>query len=409
MDQAIDGWRVIGQNQCGSEGRRVAPTAPTLTAAGQTGFSAARAAFGQPWQASTAVHAKAHPGGVAVQRGLAQCAHATEKPVASPRKDVAGDLLQTLSESGHTRIQTACPPILRRMALPCELDPKAVRRQFERRPGRQPGDDFVARELERALLQRLEPVRLEPSVVLDAGCGQGAGLLALKKRYPQAQLIGVDFASSRLASAQALLTPQSSGFLARWRSRRASPLAGLVAADLAALPLAPSSVDLIWSNLALHWFSDPEKVLAQWYQVIRPGGLLTFSCLGVDTLAGLRSVGARFMHFADMHDLGDALVHAGFAEPVMDVERMAVTWREAGAALRDLHALGGNALPTRFKGLLTGRQRARWLDALEGLRGSDGLIRLELELVFGHAWCGPQKRLPAGLAPVRMVPRRPQG
>jgi malonyl-CoA O-methyltransferase len=110
-----------------------------------------------------------------------------------------------------------------------------------------------------------------------------------------------------------------------------------------------------------------------------------------------------------MHDIGDALVHAGFAEPVMDVERMAVTWREAGAALRDLHALGGNALPTRFKGLLTGRQRARWLDALEGLRGSDGLIRLELELVFGHAWCGPQKRLPAGLAPVRMVPRRPQG
>jgi malonyl-CoA O-methyltransferase len=295
------------------------------------------------------------------------------------------------------------------MTASSELDPKAVRRQFQRRVDGQPGDDFVAREVERALLQRLEPVRLEPAVVLDAGCGQGAGLLALKKRYPQAQLVGLDFATARLARAQALLTPQGSGFLARWRSRRASPLASLVAADLAALPLASSSVDLIWSNLAFHWFSDPAQVLAQWYRVIRPGGLLTFSCLGVDTLGGLRRLGARFMRFADMHDIGDALVQAGFAEPVMDVDYLAVTWREADAALRDLHALGGNALSARFRGLLTAHHRAQWLAALEALRGADGLIRLELELVFGHAWCGPQKRLPAGLAPVRMVPRRPQG
>jgi malonyl-CoA O-methyltransferase len=342
------------------------------------------------------------------QRSVAEHANAAEQLVEHTGASVSGAWQQTLNEMGHVQIETGAPPILDAMTVPSDLDPKAVRRQFERRSGGRSGDDFIAREVERALVQRLEPVRLAPAVVLDAGCGQGDGLLALKKRYPQAQLIGIDFATARLARAQALLTPQAEGFLARWRSRRANPLAGLVAADLAQLPLASSSVDLIWSNLAFHWFSDPAQVLAQWYRVIRPGGLLTFSCLGVDSLGGLRSLGARFMRFADMHDIGDALVRAGFAEPVMDLDRLAVTWREADTALRDLYAMGGNALSGRFRGLLTAHHRAQWLAALEGLRGADGLIRLELELVFGHAWCGPQKRLPAGLAPVRMVPRRPQ-
>ncbi len=123
-------------------------------------------------------------------------------------------------------------------------------------------------------------------------------------------------------------------------------------ADAHALPLADASVDLIWSNLALHWFAAPERAVGEWYRVARPGGLAHFSFFGVDTLAELRALGARMMAFHDLHDIGDLLAAAGFADPVMDSERLTLTWAGPQALLGDLHALGGNALRGRFRGLL---------------------------------------------------------
>ena len=292
------------------------------------------------------------------------------------------------------------------MLTPVDLDPKAVRLQSARRARGAEGTDFLLREVEGRMLDRLSVVRLQPGSVLDAGCGTGSGLVELRKRYPQALLVGIDPARAMAAAARARLAPAPRGFLARLRGGPREPAARLAAAELQALPFAASGFDLIWSNLALHWVPEPQRAFAELYRVIRPNGLLTFSMLGVDTLAELRGLGARFMRFHDMHDLGDALAAEGFAEPVMDAERMTVTWRDPLTLLREVHAWGGNADPARFRGLLGRGHLREWLAAIEGLRGADGLIRLTVEVVFGHAWCPPEKRLPRGLAPLRFVPRR---
>jgi len=261
------------------------------------------------------------------------------------------------------------------------------------------------------MLARLEPVRLQPQRVLDAGCGVGAALPGLARRFPGAELVGIDWAGSALDRARHRLAPPRIAWLARWLSRAArddpQARALLYQADPRALPLAGNSVDLIWSRLMLHWHSPPAPLLAEWYRVIRPGGVLAFSCLGVDTLTEVRELGAAIMPFPDMHDVGDALVAAGFAEPVLDTERLTVTWRDPEACVADLRTLGGNALPERRRGLATPRSRSRWLEAVSrSLRREDGLISISFELIYGQAWCPAVKRLPDGLSPVRIVSRR---
>lgn len=291
------------------------------------------------------------------------------------------------------------------MITPPDLDPSAVRRQFSRRataPGRA---DFLFAEVEARMLERLDLVRLSPQSVLDVGCGAGRGLLALKKRYPSAELMGVDSAFGMARAAREALAPPSKGFFARLRSRAAAPVARIAVADANALPLADASVDLIWSNLALHWFEAPERAVGEWYRIARPGGLLDFSFFGVDTFAELREPGARFMRFHDLHDVGDLLAAAGFAEPVMDAQRLTLSWPTPEALLGDLRAIGGNALRERFRGLLGRSHRTAWLQALEALRSADGRLHATVELVFGHAWCPGRKRRADGLATVEFVPR----
>lgn len=288
----------------------------------------------------------------------------------------------------------------------------AVRRQFGRRADRLGKADFLLREVERRMLDRLEVVRLAPGVAVDVGCGLGHGAAALQQRYPAARVVGVDL--SEVLAARALRLHGTAartglaGRLKRWFGTEpgpATPAPLFVAADAAGLPLAAASVDLIWSNLAWHWFADPPAVLAQWYRVIRPDGLLMFSAFGVDTLRELRALGAQLPVFPDMHDIGDAIAHAGFADPVMDSERLTITWRDPVVLLDELGALGGNALRGRSAGLHTPADRCRWLAAIESLRGADGCIALSFELVHAHAWCPPRKRLADGYAPVDFVPR----
>lgn len=292
------------------------------------------------------------------------------------------------------------------MLSPPDLDPSAVRRQFTRRARQLPRADFLLREVESRMLERLSLVRLEPRTIVDVGCGRGDGLLELKRQYPQASLVGVDASLGVVRTAQQALAPPSRGFFARMRRREGDPIAALVAGDAHALPLANASVDLVWSNLALHWFESPQRAIDEWYRTMRPGALLNFSFFGVDTLAELRAIGARTMSFHDMHDIGDALLAAGFSEPVMDTQRLTLTWKTPQALLDDVRALGGNALRGRFRGLLGRRSRDEWLRSIERMRDDDGLIRCSAELVFGHAWCPERKRRSDGLASIEFHPRR---
>lgn len=284
------------------------------------------------------------------------------------------------------------------------LDAHASRLQWQRR-ARHAAPHFLRTELERGLIERLEPVRIEPSRLVLACAGQSSLALPLRQRFPQALLVATEADDRALSVLRNRLAPARSGWLARLRAARRPPAEVYVTANPARLPLAASSTDMVLSSLMLHACSQPSEWLSEWLRVLRPGGVFGFVCFGVDTLAELRALGARLPPLPDMHDLGDALVRAGFAEPVVDTERLTVTWRDPQTLLDEIRQWGGNAARGRFRGLLTPRHRAQWLAAIETLRGADGLIAMSAEVIYGHAWCPPQKPLPEGLSPVRWAPR----
>ncbi len=145
--------------------------------------------------------------------------------------------------------------------------------------------------------------------------------------------------------------------------------------------------------MGLHFEFDIEALMQRWRRAIVVDGFLMFSTLGPGSLASLRRLyrqrhwPAPMAPLVDMHDLGDMLVHAGFAEPVMDQELLTLTWATPAAMVAELRGLGGNADPQRFAGLRTPRWRAELDAACADLRGADGRLRLELEVVYGHAFC----------------------
>lgn len=260
-----------------------------------------------------------------------------------------------------------------------------VRRQFDRRAKMVARDDALAREIGRRLLERLDLIRLAPKRILDIGCGAGASRAALLKKYGVAEWIGVDHS---LAMLRLGAHGRRSGLARWWRGARTHWLA----ADAAALPLADGSVDLLFSNLMLHWHPTPHLLFPEWKRVLASNGLLLFSCFGPDTLKELREAVAATlpqgapMPFIDMHDFGDMMVAAGFATPVMDAEHLHLTYATPAALLRDVIAMGGNPRDDRSGGLVSGRQARALIEALEARRGDDGRIALTFEIAYGHAW-----------------------
>jgi malonyl-CoA O-methyltransferase len=186
-------------------------------------------------------------------------------------------------------------------------------------------------------------------------------------------------------------------FLTGWRKKLAQwtgapPETRWLANDLASTGLAPESLDLVWSNLALHWHAAPHDVLHEWGRILRVNGLVFFSCFGPATLqevraaalqAGLKTVTPSFV---DMHDFGDLLIEKGFADPVMDQEVITLTYATPEKLLADVKALGGNPSVGRRPGLL-GRDRYHaLLSSLEAQRKADGRLHLTVEVAYGHAW-----------------------
>jgi malonyl-CoA O-methyltransferase len=259
------------------------------------------------------------------------------------------------------------------------LDPAIVRRHFERAATRFDSAAALPREIGERLLGRLDLIRLQPGRALDLGAGTGVVAEALLRRYRGAQVYAVDSAVGMLALAR-----RRGG----WRRRPR-----VVCADAGRLPLAAASVNMVVSNLMLPWCLPPDAAFAEIRRVLAPGGVLLFSTLGPDTLVELRRSWARvdaLAHvnpFMDMHDVGDALLRAGFADPVMDVERLEVTYPDVSALLRELKNLGaGNALSGRAPGL-GGRSRLQaMIEAYERERDADGRIRATCEVVYGLAW-----------------------
>ena len=257
------------------------------------------------------------------------------------------------------------------------LDASRVRRFFDRAASTFDAAGVLHAEVRENLLARLELTALTPRVVLDAGAGTGHASRALKRRYPKALVIALDSSRSML---------QAAGRRQSWLRRFAR-----VQAAAERLPLADGSVDLILSNLMLQW-CDPDAVFAEFRRVLAPSGLLCFTTLGPDTLRELRSawreVDSRthVNQFIDMHDLGDALVRAGFSSPVLDVERYALTYLDVGRLAADLRDTGArNATAGRPRGLTGRRSFAALQTAYEVFR-QEGRLPATYEVVFCHAW-----------------------
>ena len=269
------------------------------------------------------------------------------------------------------------------------LDPRQARRAFERAARAGADAAVLQREVERRMFERLDYIRLEPARVLDAGCGAGRGLKLLWRRYPKADLIGADFALAavRAAKGSESLIERALRLVARARRFR-------LCADFSRLPLRPGCVDMVWSNLALAWAGDPLAALRELHRVLAPGGLLMFSSYGPDTLKELKTAFAagspgRHVHsFVDMHDAGDMLVACGFAEPVMDMEAITLTYADVAALARDLKTSGQTcAARDRRRGLIG---RAAWQEMLAAYERErrDGKLPATFEIVYGHAWKG---------------------
>jgi malonyl-CoA O-methyltransferase len=285
------------------------------------------------------------------------------------------------------------------------VDSRQVRRNFARAAA---GYDAVAvlqREVASRMLERLDYVNIEPQRVLDLGCGTGASLTALGERYPKSQVLGADASEAMLRAGRG----QRAGL--RWllpflRGNKAV----LVAADASALPFKADSLGLVWSNLMLHWLDDPQPAFRELRRILDVGGLLMFSTLGPDTLKELRaSFADGYAHtqrFADMHDYGDMLLGCGFADPVMDMEVLTMTYSSVDELFRDLRQSGaGCAMHGRRRGLMG---RSTWLAARAAYAklADDGRLPATFEVVYGHAWKAPPRKTADGSAIVRFDPKQ---
>jgi malonyl-CoA O-methyltransferase len=298
---------------------------------------------------------------------------------------------------------------------PRDVDPAAVKRAFGRAAATYDAAAVLQREVGKRLVARMDVVRLEPARILDLGCGTGEATAELVARYPGAHVVGLDLAWPMAHAARERLRRGRSIY-----KRLLAPLTGasgetadVVCADALALPLPGVCVDLVFSNLALQWVNDLPRAFAEMRRVLRVGGLATFTTFGPDTLKELRAAFARadghthVNRFVDMHDIGDMLVDAGFADPVMDAETLTLSYASPQALMLDLKAIGAtNATRGRPRGL-TGRRRiGRVFAELERLM-RDGRLPATFEVVYGHAWKGQPNRTAEGL-PIVKLERRPR-
>jgi malonyl-CoA O-methyltransferase len=300
-----------------------------------------------------------------------------------------------------------------------QIDKLRARAAFSRAAHTYDAAAVLQKQVRTEMLSRLDLVKIKPAVILDAGCGTGAASQALQQRFKKSKVVSLDFAHAMLQKTR------KAGLLHRIRPLLGLPQQSLLCADIESLPLASSSVALVWSNLAIQWCNDLDAAFAEFHRVLQPEGLLMFSTLGPDTLRELRiatgesqatvSAGAdpvtSISRFIDMHDIGDALVRAGFSAPVLDVERFTLTYDDVLGVMRDLKNIGAhNATDGRARGL-HGRGFLQKLSASYeqfrlGAKADGGKLPATFEVVYGHAWRAQDKpKYDDGVSPVTFKSR----
>ena len=279
------------------------------------------------------------------------------------------------------------------------IDKRQVRRAFNRAAADYDTAAVLQREVCSRMLERLEYIKLQPARILDAGSGTGWGTRQLAQRYPNAQIIALDMAISMLHIAR--------GRSSWWQKLFGGAKQTQVCSDVEALPLAANSLEMVWSNLTVQWCNDLPATFVELHRVLKVDGLLMFSTFGPDTLKELRLAfngvdqHNHLNRFADMHDIGDMLVHSGFAEPVMDMEYLTLTYDDVRGVLQDLKTIGAhNVTAGRAHGLMGKNAWARLIENYERLR-SNGKLPATFEVVYGHAWKPQPKQTSDGRAIIK--------
>ena len=270
------------------------------------------------------------------------------------------------------------------MSVEAHLRDKAgIRRNFD---GAADGYEQVAvlqQLIGERLLDRLDAIRLDPACILDLGSGTGRVARRLSGRYQAARILELDIAFNMLINSM-----KNNGLDKQHR----------LCADAEKLPLADNSMDFAFSNLMFQWVSDLDLAFAEIYRTLRPGGLLLFSTFGPDSLLELRNSWASvddYVHvnaFTDMHDVGDALLRAGFAEPVMETEKFTLVYGSGLALMRELKMLGAGNVNAGRRRSVTGKGKLKaMLAEYDSRYGNDGLPAT-FEAVYGHAWVPARKQ-----------------
>lgn len=265
-----------------------------------------------------------------------------------------------------------------------EIDKKEVRRAFSKAAATYDAAAVLQHEVCIRMLEKLDVIKIRPARLLDIGSGTGWGTRQLGERYPQAGIVALDIALGMLQAAR--------GTSSWWQKLFKGNKQSYLCADAEALPLAAHSVDMVWSSLAVQWCNDLPATFAELHRVIRNDGLLMFSTFGPDTLKELRIAfdgvdGYNHVsRFIDMHDIGDMLVAAGFADPVMEMETLTLTYDDVKAVMQDLRDIGAhNATAGRAPGMLGKTKWARIVQNYETLR-RNGKLPATFEIIYGHAW-----------------------
>ena len=258
------------------------------------------------------------------------------------------------------------------------ISKQKIRRAFDRAASSYDAAAVLQKEVCNRLLEKLEYIRLSPRLILDAGVGTGEAVAPLMTRYKKARLVALDLSERMLAKAS------GQGSLMRKPD--------LVCADLEQLPFRENSFDLIFSSLTMQWCNDLEATIQGFLQVLNPGGLLMFTTFGPDTLKELRTCwhhiddAVHVNQFTDMHDVGDDLLRAGFADPVMEAEIITVNYDSVDQLMADLRAIGANATAEGGRaGLMTPSALSRLRQAYDAYR-IEGQLPASYEVVYGHAW-----------------------